>query len=329
MSTNDVLSEGELDALMDSVSSGDVPLDDAAGDAQWGSFDFSTREQAMLAQMPTLKTINEKHALGLALGIQELFRIPVEVTPREVRLLPLGEALMAIPEPAVINLIKTDPLQGISFVINPGELLSFFIDQYFGGAAEGSSARPSSLELTPTERRINELLATRFLLTLQSAWSEQVAMTTKLTSTETNPDFLQLDSPAQLALSFSFDIKVFEWSAAIEWLLPYTALEPLRDKLSGPVAKAEPAPANSDWEANLRAELPDVALELSAVFSSRSVNIAEVLGLRAGSIVPLKVPSEVTLCAEDQPLGCGEHGAFNGKKAVKLTRLSTPRKGKY
>jgi flagellar motor switch protein FliM len=321
MASNEVLSEGELDALMDSVSSGDVPLEDGGADGVCRPFDFSTREQALLAQMPALKTFNEKHAMGLAQGIRELFKIPVEVEPRATRSVQLSEVLVSIPEPSAINLVRTPPLNGISFIINPGDLLSFFVDHYFGGSAGGNQARPASRDLTPTERRINEVLATRFLLTLQAAWAEKISLTADLVSTETNPDFLQVGSPRQLALDFAFDIKVRDWSSSVHWVVPYTALEALRPKLGNATASQANQQGSADWESYLRQELPGVELEVSGVFSCNRTTIAEIMGLREGAVVPLQMPSEVTLCVEGEPFGMGEHGAFNGRKSIKITGL--------
>ena len=321
MSGKEVLSEGELDALMDTVSGGDVPLDDGGPDGGCRLFDFSTREQALLAQMPALKTINEKHAMGLAQGIRELFKLPVEVEAGEVKLLKLAESLAAIPEPSAINTVRTLPLNGVSFLIAPGELTSFFVDQYFGGSSQGQHYQPTNNDLTPMERRMNEVLVTRFLLTLQSAWADKVPLNVELLGTETNPDFMQLGALDQLILCFSFGISVFDWQSKIDWIVPYAALEPLRSKLGSPSASAPSREGGTDWQAFFCNELPAVELELSAAVTSGAVSIAEVLRLREGAIIPLREPNEVTICVEGKPFCSGEHGSFNGKKSVKITRL--------
>lgn len=324
MSSKEVLSEGELDALMESVSSGEVPLDDGSSSAECRPFDFATREQSLLAQMPALHTINEKHAQGLAQGIRELFRIPVEVEARDVTLVKLGEAFVSVAEPSAINLVKTLPLNGVSFLIASGELLSFLVDQYFGGSSAGKRQRHPGNDLTPTERRINEVLSTRFLLTLQSAWSEKVSLTAELVRTETNPDFLQFGAANEWAVKFSFEVKIFDWESVIDWVVPYAMLEPIRSKLGNLAESTQPRQGGADWEQNIRSELPSVELEVSAQFTSGVVTIAQILGLKKGAIVPLKGPSEVTICVEGRPFCHGEHGAFNGKKSVKITQLMAP-----
>ena len=323
MSRKEILSEGELDALMDSVSNGEVPLADDAdsADRRYRTFDFSTREQSLLAQMPALNTLTEKHALALAQGIGYLLRIAVQVRAKDVGLLRLGEAFMAVPEPAAISMLKTLPLNGVSFLVTPGELMSLFVDQYFGGSGSSPRRHARGSDLTPTEKRLNEVLVMRFLQTLQSTWADKVALTTELLGTETNPDFSQLGAADSLAVQFSFEISALDWQSAIDWVVPYALLEPLRPKLGSACGSLQASSGSTDWEADIRAELPGIELEISAQLSSAAVSIARILGMGRGAIVPLKGPPTVTLCVEGRPFWVGEHGAFNGRKSVKITEF--------
>ncbi len=323
-SSKEILSEGELDALMESVSSGDLPLDDGSGDTQCRPFDFATREQSLLAQMPGLKTVNEKHALGLARGIRELFRMPVEVEARKVDLVRLDDVLHAIPDPSLINVVRTLPLNGDSYLVISGELLSFLVDQYFGGTSGSQRKRHPGNDLTPTERRINEVLATRFLLTLQAAWADKISLTAELVSTESNPEFLQLAAVNEWAATFTFELTIAGWSSVIEWVVPYALLEPVRQKLASTATKVPARQGSADWETHIRGKLPTIELEVSAAFTSGTVSIAEILGLKKGSIIPLSGPNEVLMYVEGSPFCSGIHGAFNGNKSVKVTELLAP-----
>jgi len=318
MSTREVLSESELDALMDSVSSGDVDIDEGGSEQNSQPFDFSTRKQVLLAQMPALETLNEKHSLAFTQTIRELFKVPVEVEIGDIQLTKLDEAIGRISEPSGINVLNIAPLRGASFVVLPGDLLSFFVDGYFGGTP-GNAAREqlTRINLTPTERRINDLLLEKFLHTLVAAWVDKIALSTEIASFETNPDFVQVGSPGEQALLFPFVIQVGEWKSAIDWIVPYAAFEPLRPKLGSPAVSSTIEPGNN-WEGFFRRELLSIELEVQGVFTTRNVSIAEVLSLKQGSIVPLKMPSEVSVWIEGQLISNGEHGALNGNKSIKV-----------
>lgn len=320
MSSRDVLTEGELDALMDSVSDDETLPDGGEFARACEPFDFSTREQTLLAQMPALHNLNEKHALALAEGIHDLYKLAVEVEAETVQMLRLDQALAGIADPSGINLVRISPLYGLSYVVMSAELLSFIVDRYFGGGkvAGASSARTS---LTPSEQRINDLLLNKFLSTLAETWLGKVELTPDVASFESNPSFLQAGSPEELALVFSFMVKAGEWSSPIVWLVPYAALEPLRLKLGSPLPTGAQVQENSDWQDHFRSNLQGVTLEVSGSLTSEYLSIAEVLKFRTGSIVPLKMPTEVTLCVENQPFFYGEHGVLNGHKSIKIREM--------
>jgi len=320
MAAKDVLSEGELDALMDSVSDTEVPLDTAAKGSDCLPFDFSTREQTLLAQMPALKTIIEKQSLALLEHVHAYFKMAIEIEATETRLIKLDEAIGNIESRAGINLVNVAPLNGITFLVLPGELLSFFVDQYFGGSVLKTESKSARTELTPTEIRINDVISEMFLLAMAEAWKEKIVLTPKRDSRETNTDFLRANSPDELAMFFSFVIKLDDWQSSIDWIVPYAALEPLRSEL-GSLSTGLNVQASTNWEQCFRRELLSVDLEVSGLFASRSVSIGDVLKLQVGSIVPLKTPTDVIVCIEGQPFSSGEHGTLNRNKSIKIKEV--------
>ena len=79
--------------------------------------------------------------------------------------------------------------------------------------------------------------------------------------------------------------------------------------------------AGSNWEPYLRRELPGIDLELAGVLDTRSIALADLLELRAGTVLPLAPPEVVRLQADGVTLGEGRYGTFEGMKEVQLARL--------
>ncbi|MFK7974640.1 MAG: flagellar motor switch protein FliM [Halioglobus sp.] len=314
----EVLSEGEIDALMDTYSDESGQGNSTASSGECEPFDFSTREQTLLAQMPALKKLNEQHALALAACIADQYGFSAQVSVAEIELMKLDQALANISDPSAINLAKISPLSGTSYVVLPGALLSFFVDMYFGGSHTNTVAEFTRESLTRTELRVNEVMVERFFSTLTQAWSEKVPLTAQLAGFETKPTYLQAGSPDDMALRFPFEIKVGEWVSTIDWIAPYAALEPLRQTLGSLAVEAKPQQKNSDWENHFVEELNQVLLDVSGTFDSGHVSIAEILELKPGAIVPLKMPADVTLSIENVPFYTGEHGVLNGNKSIKV-----------
>ncbi|NND67647.1 MAG: hypothetical protein HKN19_08675 [Halioglobus sp.] len=206
-------------------------------------------------------------------------------------------------------------------MIFPGKLLSIVVDKYFGGGIGEGGTTPSRSNLTHSERRVNDALLEGFLTTLSDTWREKVKLTAALQSFESNPDFLQAPVPGEQMLCFPFVVRAGEWSENVNWVVPYASMEPLRAKLGAASIAQQPAQKNADWEQHFLRELSGVELELSGAFFPEEISIADVLLFKAGSIVPLKMPTEVVVSIEGQPYSVGEHGVLNGHKSIKIKEM--------
>jgi len=321
MANKDVLTEGELEALMDGFSSGDVRPESPGPATNCEPFDFSAREQDLLTQMPALKNLHEKHAQAFGLELESRYRVAAQVDVQEARLSRMDQALADIGGPVGINLVSIAPLNGLSLVVIPGDLLSFLVDSYFGGGQSPPGATAARESLTPTERRLNDVLLEKFLAALVQAWQGTVDLVPAVRSFESSTAFLQANAPGELALAFPFSVAVGEWSTRIDWLVPYPALEALRLKLSGTGSAIMPKRTDSDWERHFLQVLQIVDLEVVGSFTSERASIADVLSLKRGSILPLKMPTDVAVHVEDQLFSIGEHGAINGHKSIKIKEV--------
>jgi flagellar motor switch protein FliM len=320
MESSDVLTEQELDALMDSISENGVEGDAGAARRDCELFDFASRQHMLLAQMPALETLTERHAGALAQMLMDAYKMPVKVVPAKVAMLPASQALQGITEPAGINLFSLAPLNGLSCVVLPGDFLSFLVESYFGGAPGASSGRAAGKELTPTERRINDVFCGRFLDCLQDVWKDKVALTPSVQGVEQSPEHMRIGSEDDLILRFSFAVTAMECEFSIDWCMPYATLEPLRARLGVLPPEVQPQ-ASADWERHFRSALESVSLEITGAFFTRTVSIADVLTYKEGFIVPIQMPDEVTVLIEGVPFSMGEHGVINGKKSIKIKEL--------
>lgn len=318
MSTKDVLSEEEMDALMETVE--DTPVDPEAMDANgdYPLFDFASRENALLDQMPALKTINEKLCNELTDTLNQSFQFPIEVEMESMELLKLEECLKSMAEFSAINLLKFDITSGLSLVVVGGGLLSQVINKYFGSNFGGAGLPQLERQLTATEARMNERILSHVLAAVQAGWEDVSPFEVKLLSTETNPAFVKLGSPEDMAVRFKIKITLDEFSESVQWLLPYAALEAMRPKL-GNLSRSLSDPNNlKNWTKLLERQMHSVDLDLTANFTDLCLSLKDVLSLKVGSIIPLRVPDYVEVFAGDVPLFAAEYGCHDNNKALSM-----------
>lgn len=323
MTTRDILSDDELDALLDGVVNGDIAAPGSTVDpGEVREFDFNAREHSMLGQLPALQIINDKLAFGFTRGLNALFNIPVEVNLLATSVCKLDDILKSLPLPAGVNSLRLKPLHGVALLTVPPVLLFFLVDQYFGNKSAGNSGAESigvdeKRSVTPTERRINELLVRRFLEVLQQSWAEFLPLNCEHAGFESNPDFIQIADPAELVVKTTLELKFANWSEEICLAIPYAALEPVRAKLGSTITASGPG-ADKNWSAAMQRELLAVPLDLSGVYVSCQLSLRKLMALEVGDIIPVEGDVPAELLVEGMPLFSGEYGTFQGKKSIKI-----------
>jgi flagellar motor switch protein FliM len=320
MAGDEVLSEGEIDALMERVDdAGDTPA--SGDDGQYRRFDFSARERSLLAEFTKLPGLLERQGELLAEALADAFALDFLVAPQAPSLTTAADALVGLERHVAVSNTALSPLDGQAFVITPAPLLSFIVNEYFGGSRNTIPDPASRGAPTPSELRLAERLALQVLDSLKTAWVEQIAVDHEGIHTLGVPDRLEALPPKELLLRLDFSLSGGDQSSTLQLLLPFAPLEPFRERFAPPRRGEDKAPKSS-WESYFRRELPGISLELCGVLGSRSISLAELLQLETGAVIPLDAPTHVALRVEQNTLAEGRYGRFEGNKAVQIERLA-------
>lgn len=322
MTGKEVLSDSELEALMETVAEGDAESGVSAT-GEYRLFDFAARRQCPLEEYSALHTVHEKMSFQLADELKSLCRCALDVVGADLEVVSLGEAQAALPELVALNLIQTPPISGRSLVVLPGETLSGLVNLYFGGPEKGTSFKATRTHLTPIERRVNDLVIERFMASLMVSWREIAKLAPETEKFETNPDFLQMGAAASQCVVFHYQVRAQEWMGSLKWLVPISDFEAIKAKLGRVETESHTSQQDQpQWESYFRKELLSVDVDISGQIGCQPMSLAQLLGLRHGSIIPLESPTDVVLFVEDEAFCNGEYGAFSGKKSVKIRGLA-------
>ncbi|GAB5413222.1 MAG: flagellar motor switch protein FliM [Congregibacter sp.] len=321
MANDEVLTEGEIDALMESVDEAPTGVD-ASDDGEFRRFDFGGREHSLLREFTAFSSLLERQAELLASAFENAFSLEFLTRSTPVELISVGDALASLERVVGVTTTTLAPLNGPVFVITPSSLLPHVVNAYFGG---GKTAAPSGDEraaLTPTELRVAERIAGLYLSSMCEAWMDKLPIEAGDTATLGVPDRLEMVPRTDLLLRLRFSLSAGDFEANLDLLLPFVELEPYRERFAPPKKKDEVDPGDS-WEPFFRRELPTIEVEVAAVLASRSLTLAELLQLRTGSVISMPAPEQVFLQVEDTVLAEGRYGSYEGAKAVQLERLAS------
>jgi flagellar motor switch protein FliM len=101
-------------------------------------------------------------------------------------------------------------------------------------------------------------------------------------------------------------------------------LEPIRELLDAGV-QSDRHGRDDRWTKAIREDMSSADVELHATLLETKLSVRQLMNLKAGDIVPVDLPEEVTLCAEGIPLFRGQFGTANRNNAIKLLRrVRTP-----
>ncbi|KAB2838258.1 MAG: flagellar motor switch protein FliM, partial [Burkholderiales bacterium] len=105
--------------------------------------------------------------------------------------------------------------------------------------------------------------------------------------------------------------------------LPYAMLEPIRDLIYSTM-QADHMEADRRWIMLLRSQVQLAEVELVAVISEFSLDIADLLRMRVGDVIPCDLKDGVMAEVDGVPVLDCSYGVCNGRYALKVKRLVNP-----
>ncbi len=316
----DLLSQDEIDALLHGVDSGKVETEappPAPGEAR--SFNFATQDRIVRGRLPTLEMINERFARLFRIGLFNMLRRSPELSVVGIEMAKFSEYTHSLLVPTSLNLVRVKPLRGTALFIFEPRLVYSVVENFFGGDGKVHT-RIEGREFTPTEMRVVQLLLKQAFHDLQEAWSPVMDLDFEYLNSEVNPHFANIVSPSEIVVVSRFKIELEGGGGDLHITFPYSMIEPIRDQLDTGL-QSDRVEKDERWTQNLREQLQDAEVEIGSQLASLTVTVRELMQLKPGDVLPLKLPKTIELCVEDMPVFKGTFGTSQGKNAVRITEV--------
>jgi len=319
VSSQEILNQDEIDALIHGVDSGAVTTEAAPTPGEARPYDFATQVRIVRGRMPTLEMINERFARLYRISLFNMLRRSPEISVGAVQMSKFSEYVHSLKVPTNLNLVTVKPLRGTAlFIIDP-TLVFAVVDNFFGG--NGRYAKIEGREFTATEYRIIQMLLKAAFTDVKEAWSHVFNIDFEYLNSEINPHFANIVSPTEIVVITTFHIELDGGGGDLHITMPYSMIEPLREMLDAGV-QSDRVEHDERWLQSLREEMEDAEVELSAWLGNSRVTLSELINLKPGDVITTDFNGKATLLAEDVPIFKGQFGASRGMQAVKLeTRI--------
>ena len=318
-----VLSEGEVDALLKGVGEGEVPtetdkLDDVSGVT---AYDLTSQEKIIAGRLPTLDIINQMFSRLLRQSFSGMLRKAVEVNAVSTDTVKFGEFLRSLPSPASLHIFRMEPLRGHGLMIIESKLVSAIVDTFFGGSTTKEMVI-ADRDFSGIEIRMTKNVVGAALEDLEKAWKPVHEVNTTYVRSEVNPQFAAIVPPTDIVLVIVFEIDLEFTSGSVTISIPYAAIEPIMPKLKA-TFQSEEQEVDRVWVNRVRQEMLNTEVEVVAELGSTGITPERLVQLKAGDTIMLgnDVTDPLVIKVEGMPKVKGFPGVSRGLKAIQVTEI--------
>jgi len=317
MSTADLLSQDEIDALLHGVDDGDVETegDDQGFGREARAYDFTSQERIVRGRMPTLEMVNERFARYFRISIFNFLRRAAEISVSGIQVQKFSEFIQALFVPTNLNVIRMSPLRGRALIVMEPRFVFTAVDNFFGGGGQFYN-KVEGREFTPTEMRIIRLIIDMIFYDLGEAWKPVMDMEFEYINSEVNPQFANIVSPSEIVIVSTIHVELEGGGGNINIAMPYTMIEPIRELLDA--VTSDRGEVDGRWQEALRMEIMRSEVTLNSHLVEKEMPISEVIELKAGDVIPIDMPETVLIEVENVPVFRGKLGLSDGNYAIEI-----------
>ena len=322
MGEEEILSQGEVEALLRGVGNGELETKTDKNTENISGvepFDLTIQEKVIPDHLPTLNIINQKFCKLFQNTFSKLMRKSAQVSAVSTDTIKFGDFQNSLPFPSCLHIFSMEPLRGYGLVVVENKLISAVIDTIFGGTGT-QTTKIRGRDFSSIEIRMIKGMIISALKDLEKSWRPVHTLTTKLVRPETNPQFAAIVAPNDIVLVVLFKIEIGNISGTLTICLPYAAIAPVIPKLKTEF-QSEKNDVDHAWLSKLRAKLLTAEIDLVAELGTTTVTPKELMKYKVGDTILLgnDATDPLLLKVEQIPKFKGLLGVSRRNKAVQLT----------
>lgn len=320
MLKEEFLSQEEIDALLKGVSddADDDPVE-AADPSGIRSYNLGSQERIVRGRMPTLEIINERFARNWRIGLFNFMRRNAEISVGPVKVQKYSEFIRNLVVPTSLNLVHVKPLRGTALFVFDPNLIFLVVDNLFGGDGR-FHMRVEGRDFTDVEQRIIQRMLHLVFEHYAKAWQPVYPIDFEFLRMEMHTEFANVDTPNEVVITTSFSIELGSNGGDVHICMPYTMIEPIRDRLTSAI-QGEALEVDKRWLRLLSQQVQTAEVELIADLATAKVQVSDILNMKVGDVIPLELDDSVTAKVDGVPVMECNYGTFNGQYALRVNRM--------
>lgn len=331
---NQILSQSEVDALLAAVTDGDVPAGGGAGDGSGRnlksvgqvdknviSYDLTSQDRIIRGRLPQLEVIYEKFMRSFRVSLSASLRKIASITLTSTEFLKFGEFVNTLPIPTCMSVLRFNNLRGSALFVIEAKLAYALVDSFFGGADRPYS-KLDGKEFTPIELQIVKKVVELAINDLEISWSTIEKIDCSFQRTEINPQFVGIVPPTDVVIASTFDVELEQASGTISIVIPYSTIEPIKQKLSTGFQVESDQTDKKLWTSIIKEQLLETDVDIKVNLGETEIKLKDLMNLKIGDVIPLTQDSsgELDVQVENVKKFKGYYGVHHGTVAMQITK---------
>jgi len=324
MAEEEVLSQSQIDALLNAARSGELDVDSKekeSSEKKFRKYDFYSPRKFTKDRLKMLNSIFEGYARIINSRINALLHTSCEIEVDSVEEQRYHETSGALTESDVVALAKIDleQLQGedpILLHLDTPVVLSM-LDRMMGGEGDPDPEITSDYSMTDLELNMYEDMMADLISVLGRSWENYINIHFTYTRTEVNPTLVQLMGFDETVVIVNLSIKFPNCTGNMGVCLPGEMLTNIFSEISKSTSRRS---SGEDKSEEIFDTLRDSELEIVAELARTRILLSDLYHLNVGDVVDIKrsKDSPVFLNIGGRRWFDGRMGTFNKQMAVKI-----------
>lgn len=324
-----VLSQSEVDALLAAVSEGEIGQGEAGGGGGGAGadervvvvYDLTSQDRIIRGRLPQLDVIYEKFMRSFRVSLSSALRKIATLTHASTDFLKFGEFINTLPMPTCMSVLRFNALRGSALFVIESKLAYALVDNFFGGA-DRPYTKIEGKDFTPIELSIVRKVVDLAIDDLESAWASVEKIEASFVRTEINPQFVGIVPPTDIVIASTFDVELENANGTITLVIPYSTIEPIKQKLATGFQVESDQTDKKMWTAIIRSQLLETSVNINVNLGQSEITLNDLMTLKVGDVIPLDqdTTGEFDVLCEGVSKFKAYYGIHHGSVAVQVTR---------
>lgn len=322
----EVLSQSQIDALLNAARSGEMELTPKEQDAskKYRKYDFYSPRKFTKDRLKMISGVFENYTRIINSRINGLLHTTCEIAVESVEEQRYYEFSNALSDGDVLSLADVE-VEGQAQSEESPVLIHFstslmlnMMDRLMGGEGDASDSIPSGYTFTTVELKLYESIVKDLIGVLGGSWENYIDLNFTFRRVESNPTLVQLIGLDETVVIIGISIKFPNASGRMSICLPGMMLTNIFTRIAAmnQVGRG----SGDDNSEEILDILRESDLEITAELGRTELTLQDIYYLNVGDVIDLGHPTDqpIHLYIGGQPWFSGKLGTQNGNMAVKI-----------